>query len=274
MDLPRVVIFDLDGTLALSKSPIADSTAMWLVRLLANADVCIISGATYEQMQTQVLGHLEQPADLGRLHLMPTCGTQYYRYDSGAWIQVYSESLDAATKNDIADVLTQGAHELGLTPKQSWGPLIEDRETQITYSGLGQQAPVAAKLAWDPDGAKKEHLRAYAAERLPDLEVHAGGSTSIDVTRRGIDKAYGVTKLAQQLGLTLKDMLFLGDRLDEGGNDFPVKRMGVRCIPVTGWQDTETHIAELITQFDTQTTTQPTQPIQPHARPPGPPSSA
>ena len=269
MDLPRVVIFDLDGTLAESKSPIANSTALWLVRLLAHVDVCIISGATYEQMQTQVLGHLEQPADLGRLHLMPTCGTQYYRYQSGAWTQVYSESLDAATKKHIADVLTEGAHELGLAPEQSWGPLIEDRETQITYSGLGQQAPLAAKLAWDPDGAKKERLRAYTVKRLPDLEVRAGGSTSIDVTRRGIDKAYGVNKLAQQLDLTLADMLFLGDRLDEAGNDFPVKRMGVPCIPVTGWEDTENHIAQLITEFDTQTTptTQPTQRPSSSARP-------
>ena len=260
MVLPRVVIFDLDGTLAPSKSPIADSTAMWLVRLLARVDVCIISGATYEQMQTQVLGYLQQPADLDRLHLMPTCGTQYYQYESGAWTQVYSESLDAATKKKIIDVLTQGADELGLTPEQSWGPLIEDRQTQITYSGLGQQAPLAAKMAWDPDGAKKERLRAYAAERLPDLEVRAGGSTSIDVTRRGIDKAYGVGKLAQQLDLTLDQMLFLGDRLDEAGNDFPVKRMGVPSIAVTGWQDTEHHIAELVAQFDAQArpATQPT----------------
>lgn len=252
MDLPRVIIFDLDGTLAESKSPIADSTATWLVRLLAHTDVCIISGATYAQMQTQVLGYLEQPADLDRLHLMPTCGTQYYRYQSGAWTQVYSESLDAATKKHIIDVLTQGAQELGLTPEQSWGPLIEDRESQITYSALGQQAPLDAKHGWDPDGTKKERLRAYAAQRLPNLEVRAGGSTSIDVTRHGIDKAYGVNKLAERLNLTLKDMLFLGDRLDEAGNDFPVKRMGVRSIPVTGWHDTEKHIAELIAQFDSR----------------------
>lgn len=256
MDLPRIVIFDLDGTLAPSKSPVADSTADWLVRLLDRVDVCIISGATYTQMQTQVVGHLEAAADLGRLHLMPTCGTQFYGYVDGAWTQIYSETLDATTKQTIADVLTRGAQELDLTSDQTWGPLIEDRDTQITYSGLGQQAPLAAKMAWDPDGTKKERLRAYAATRLPELEVRAGGSTSIDVTRRGIDKAYGVTKLGKQLGLSFDDMLFMGDRLDEAGNDYPVKTLGVRCIAVTGWQDTEGHIAEIVASFDAQSSSE------------------
>ncbi len=256
MNLPRIVIFDLDGTLAPSKSAVADSTAGWLVRLLERVDVCIISGATYAQMQTQVIGHLGAVDDLGRLHLMPTCGTQFYGYVDGAWTQIYSETLDATTKQTIVDVLTRGAQELDLNSDQTWGPLIEDRDTQITYSGLGQQAPLAAKMAWDPDGTKKERLRAYAAARLPELEVRAGGSTSIDVTRHGIDKAYGVTKLGKQLGLSFDDMLFLGDRLDEAGNDYPVKTLGVRCIAVTGWQDTEAHIAEIVAGFDAQSSSE------------------
>ena len=127
----------------------------------------------------------------------------------------------------------------------TWGPILEDRGSQITFSALGQAAPVDAKRAWDPTGEKKNTLRAAVAALLPDLEVRSGGSTSVDVTRRGIDKAYGMRKLAELTGIELGDMLFVGDRLDPDGNDYPVKTLGVPCIPVQGWQDT----AEVVTEF-------------------------
>jgi hypothetical protein len=85
---------------------------------------------------------------------------------------------------------------------------------------------VENKTAWDPRGDKKEKLRAHAAERLPGLEVRSGGSTSLDVTRKGIDKAYGLKKIINRLGITRTNVLFIGDRLAAGGNDYPVKANG------------------------------------------------
>jgi phosphomannomutase len=38
----------------------------------------------------------------------------------------------------------------------------------------------------------------------------------------------------------------VGDRLDEGGNDYPVKALGVECIAVEGWEDTAAHLDALI----------------------------
>jgi phosphomannomutase len=242
----RAVIFDLDGTLAPSKSRIAASTADLLVRLLERVDVCIISGGTFEQFDTQVLRHLTASQNLTRLHLMPTCGTRYYRWVSGSWNMVYAEVLEPDVRARIAAVLTEGARTLGLTGGRTWGPTVDDRGTQITYSALGQQAPANAKIAWDPDGSKKAQLCRYAATRLPELEVRSGGSTSVDVTSKGVDKAYGVAKLQHYLHLGIDDLLFLGDRLDNDGNDHPVKKMGVTCIPVTGWEDTNKRITDLL----------------------------
>ena len=106
-----------------------------------------------------------------------------------------------------------------------------------------------SKAAWDPRGDKKEKLRAYAAERLPGLEVRSGGSTSLDVTRKGIDKAYGLKKIINRLGITRTNVLFIGDRLDAGGNDYPVKAMGIRCVAVDNWQDTAIFIRGMIQTF-------------------------
>ncbi len=248
-DQLKMVIFDLDDTLAPSKTAIDPSMAGLLLRLLEKVDVCIISGARFEQYQGQVLEPLGDSDALRGLHLMPTCGTRYYRWQDHSWTQIYAQDLTADQKDEIIDALTRGAKALGLWESDTWGPVIEDRGSQITFSALGQSAPIDAKRQWDPDGTKKEELRAYVAAQLPDLEVRGGGSTSVDVTRKGIDKAYGVAHLQQQLNLSLSQLLFVGDRLDEGGNDYPVKALGVECVPVASWLDTAAFIEHLLVRL-------------------------
>lgn len=241
MPTKKVIAFDLDDTLAVTKSPVSDRMAGLLVQLLDKYDVCIISGGRFEQFKQQVVDRLEAtPRQLARLHLMPTCGTRYYRFDevTGEWTKVYSQDLTAEQKREIVRVLEKSARELGLWEEKPHGEIIEDRGSQITLSALGQKAPAEAKYAWDPDGKKKHAIRDLAAPQLPDLEVRVGGTTSIDVTIIGIDKAYGMKKLTEVLGIDKSEILFLGDKLEEGGNDYPVKAMGIDSLQVGNWQDT------------------------------------
>jgi phosphomannomutase len=243
----KAVVFDLDDTLAPSKSPLDPSMATALVSLLQRLPVCIISGGRFEQFQSQVLDRLTAPEQiLSRLHLMPTSGTRYYSRQQGAWSQVYAEDLSAAEKARIMQVLEETSRSLGYWEEHPRGELVEDRGSQVTYSALGQAAPLDAKAAWDPDGTKKSLLVAHAAPLLPNFEVRSGGSTSVDVTRKGIDKAYAVRKLMTQIHAAPEELLFVGDRLDEAGNDYPVLAVGVPCVPVTSWQDT----LAVITQFN------------------------
>ena len=235
----KAVVFDLDDTLAPSKSEMDPTMSVALADLLERIQVCIISGGNFEQFQTQALAHLHgDEAALSRLHLMPTCGTRYYKREKGEWMLQYAEDLSSDERKRAIAALEAGAKELGYWAPGKWGALIEDRGSQVTYSALGQTAPVAAKSAWDPDGAKKRALWAYVSPRLPDLEVRGGGSTSIDITRKGIDKAYGVRKLMAQLDVSLDEVLFIGDRLDETGNDYPAYELGVACVSVKDWHET------------------------------------
>ena len=242
----QLVMFDLDDTLAPSKSPMDDSMVEVFGRLLDRSMACIISGGNFDQFQVQVLDRLGDGVNRANLHLMPTNGTQYVRWDGSEWKTVYAEYLTDDEKQRTLTTLETGAKELGLWETETWGPVLEDRGSQITFSALGQAAPVDAKKAWDPDGRKKESLRAYAAERLPDLEVRSGGSTSVDVTRKGIDKSYGARRLMEILDLTVDDILFYGDRLDEGGNDRPVMELGITSISVTDWHDTLAKLTALL----------------------------
>ncbi len=238
----KVIAFDLDDTLAVTKSPISDRMGEILVQLLDYYDVCIISGGKFEQFKKQVVDRLEAPAHkLNRMHLMPTCGTRYYRYDEleGEWKVQYAEDLTEEEKKNIISITEKATKEDGLWPENPYGDVIEDRGSQVSISFLGQLAPAEEKYKWAEKHAEDRlRVRAVIAEQLPDFEVRAGGSTTIDITRIGIDKAYGMQKLIEALDISKDEILFVGDKLDEGGNDYPVKAMGIDTIAVERWEDT------------------------------------
>lgn len=251
MTAPSLVAFDLDDTLAPSKAKIDPRIADLLVALLRRAEVAIISGGNEQQFRSQVIAQLRDVAapQLARLHLLPTCGTRYLRHDGEEFATVYALDLSTEERSAALSALREEAERLGLWEAEPWGDILEDRGSQITFSALGQKAPVDAKHEWDPTGAKREALRAAVAPRLPGLEVRSGGSTSIDITRAGIDKAYGMRKLAELTGIPLASMLFYGDRLDEGGNDYPVLALGVPSVAVHGWEDTAAQLEALLTEL-------------------------
>lgn len=243
----KIIAFDLDGTLAPSKSPLPDRMEGLLTRLLDKFQVCVISGGKYQLFQTQLLANLHaSPGQLSRLHLMPTSGTRYYHFKQGKWRQVYAEDLSPPQKNKIIKALNDGLDEMGWRPKKVWGEIVEDRDSQITLSILGQLAPLEAKEAWDPAGTKKIKLRDHIAPKIPEFEVRAAGTTSIDVTKPGIDKAYGMQKLMQYTGTTMDEILYVGDKLLEGGNDYPVKAMGIETLEVANWEDTALAIEAIL----------------------------
>ena len=246
--MKKLIAFDLDGTLAPSKSFLPDEMAVVFSELLNHFQVCVISGGKFGQFETQLLNGLKVgPDKLQKLHLMPTCGTQYYLYDRTLtdWKQVYAENFTQEQKESILEALNEGIDTLGYREKQTWGDIIEDRGSQITFSALGQDIVaelgdegVRKKEEWDPDSSKKNKLRDYVADRLPDFEIRVGGGTSIDITKPGIDKAYGMQKLMGMLQIGKDDILFIGDRLQPGGNDYPVKQFGIDSLEISDWQNT------------------------------------
>jgi HAD superfamily hydrolase (TIGR01484 family) len=257
----KLIAFDLDGTLAPSKSPLPDRMAQALDKLLDHYHVCVMSGGKFGIFERQLLANLKvEPSKLERFHLMPTCGTRYYRYDIAkkTWKMIYAEDFTPTEKKKIITALTQTAKALGLEEKKTWGEVIEDRDSQITWSALGQdivdhlgEEGLKLKEAWDPDDSKKNKLAKETSLLLPDFEVRVGGITSVDITKPGIDKAYGAKKLMEIMDYGPEDILFLGDHLQEGGNDYPVKAMGIDCLEVTSWQETASIVEAIaLTSYD------------------------
>lgn len=243
--MKKLVVFDLDGTLAESKSPLDAEMASLLVRLLDKVKVAIISGGAWAQFEKQVLPHLPHDEHLRALSLLPTCGTRFYRWDS-VWTLLYAEDFSTVDKGMITAALNKALDASELRPKTHWGQQIEDRGGQITFSALGQEAPLDEKTKWDCDFVKRKKIVAILKPLIPGFSVQIGGSTSIDITRPGIDKAYGIRKLGEILSIAIKDMMFIGDALFAGGNDYPVKQAGVLSIEVRDPHETKRVVEALL----------------------------
>ena len=236
--MKSLVVFDLDGTLALSKSSLDAEMAALLVRLLAIVKVAVISGGAWAQFEKQVLAFLPHDDRLKSLSMLPTCGTKFYRFD-GDWKKLYSEDFSADDKKKIIGALDRAVDRSGYQSQKHLGDLIEDRGSQITFSALGQEAPLDEKAKWDPDFVKRQRIEAILEPMIPGFSIRLGGATSIDVTSPGIDKAYGIKKLKQTLGVPIADMIFVGDAIFPGGNDYPAKQAGVQSIRVRDPEETK-----------------------------------
>ncbi len=186
--MKKLIAFDLDGTLADSKSPAEDRMTELLARLLDKFEVCVISGGKFDQFRKQLLGNMEAtPSQLEKLHIMPTCGTRYYQYDMGraakndGWYEVYAENFTEPEKKKIFDALNKGFDDLGMRAKKIYGECIEDRGSQVTFSVMGQD--IVDELG--KEGVRTEgSLGPRQQEKEQTARLHPAIDTGIRSARR------------------------------------------------------------------------------------------
>ena len=242
------MIFDLDGTLTQSKTAIDDEMSSLLCRLLEKKIVAIVSGGSYSQFKKQFFPCFKcETALFKNLALFPTSGASGYLYRDGSWRKIYEHALNNDEKEDIKNAFGAAFRAIDYSqPQKTYGAVIEDRGSQITFSALGQEAPLQEKEEWNKKKDRRLEIKKELEKRLPDFKVRLGGLTSIDITRKNIDKAYAVGKVTDIFNLSTNEMVFAGDALYEGGNDSEVVRAGISAVPVSGPEETKHFIKTLL----------------------------
>ena len=243
--MKKVLAFDVDQTLNIAKTPIPDEIADLLTQCLDHFEICPISGQKFDQFLFQIVDRLKdaKPEQLAHLHLFVAQGTQYYRYDAKKqdWTQVYSHPLTDEQVKKISETIETAAKELGYWEEDKLADgdeIIENRLSQVTFSALGQKAGTEAKYAWDPDHKKREAIVKRCKELAPEFEYEIGGTTSINAITPGMNKAFGMTHLMEELKVEKPEILYFGDMTQPGGNDYPVVQMGIDTITVRSHEDT------------------------------------
>lgn len=244
----KAIIFDLDGTLTASKATLDREMAFLLCRLLEKKKIMVIGGGNRAQFHQQFLKHFTCPKEkFNNLFIAPTSGASMYKNKNGKWREIYRYTLSLSEKRRIMSAFKHAFRDIQYgNPKKIYGKVIEDRESQITFSALGQKAPLAAKEKWHKESDIRFLLKNTLEKYLLEFEVRLGGLTSIDVTKKGIDKAYGVRQIEKILNIPIKRMIYIGDALYEGGNDSIVKKTGISTFQVDELEDTKFFVRALL----------------------------
>lgn len=242
----KIIAFDVDGTLTKSKTLITERMANLIKKLLKQKMVIAIAGGSFAQMQTQFLPpFLNDETMMPFIHnftLLPTSGSQRYEYDETKreWKLTDKEALledvKEKAKKLLQEVIDDPLYEI---PPNPIGNIIEDRDTQITFTPNGQQAPVELKLTFDPDRKKRERIKAFLEPQLAGVSILINGTSSIDILPKDFNKAVGLMRFLDKAGLQKSDVLFIGDGLFPGGNDYSVFEAGFETIMVKNPAETE-----------------------------------
>ena len=219
-----------------------------LAKLLERMPVAIISGAGFDRIQKDFLSVLDHSHQVSQLYVFPNSAAQALRWIDG-WHEIYNITLSIEERSKIRAAISAAAIELPVIRDANvYGDQIADREAQIAFTVVGLDAPQEYKREWDPDAGKRRIIRDYLMPLLPEFEIRTGGASTIDITRKDINKGYGVLWLAKELACEPHEMLYVGDALYEGGNDAAVIPTGIQTRQVSGPSETEQVIDELLTE--------------------------
>ena len=240
-----LIVFDVDGVLCESKTPIDPEMGNLLGRLSKKDRVVFITGGTFNQVKEQVIDNIKHLKD--DVLVMSLSGAELWNCYGGTWNNTIQNEL---TDDERGKILASIIHVFDLhKPFMKWGQIVEDRGSQITISLLGQDAPWFIKKYYDPEMEMRRAFVEELKDRLGDsFEIRMGGSTSIDISKKGLDKGTSLSNLITMLNIPKTDVVYVGDKLMEGGNDYPVKRDGFHCVAVKTVSDTK----EFIKNYDTQ----------------------
>jgi hydroxymethylpyrimidine pyrophosphatase-like HAD family hydrolase len=216
-----------------------------LRKLLDLMPVAVLTAANFPRMQEQFLNQLASSPFISRMYVFSNVCSECYTWQEG-WQREYLVAFTPEQHAQINKAIEESVAEIKLVPDPRYKPVIMENEGKVAYAALGLTATQLEILSWDPLRTKRTALRDAIAKRIDFAEISVGGATTVDITPKGIDKAYGVHWLAKHLNIEPKDMLYMGDALFEGGNYIPVIPTGIQTRSVAGPDDTLKAIDELL----------------------------
>jgi len=160
--------------------------------------------------------------------------------------EIYNFTLHEEEREEIKEALEKLTKEFDIVSLTTKEDQIQDRGSQITLSAIGRNAPLEIKKQYDPDESKRKKWIVFLKTVLDGskYEMNIAGTTSIDITPKGLDKEWGIKRFCKHYGISLNSILFFGDKIYPGGNDYPASRI-VDCISVNSPKDTLKELRKL-----------------------------
>lgn len=226
----RVFVFDIDGTLTPPRQPINQEFESWFFNFCQKHDVYLVSGSDREKTLEQISRRIYDTC----LGVYQCNGNEHWcknrRVKTNNWKPQYE-------LNHYLNNLLLSSNYPVKTDNH-----IEKRIGMINFSTVGRSANSEQRKAyyeWDQKHQQRAAIVKELTRKFKDINASIGGQISIDIYPKGADKS----QVAQELKTEYKEILFFGDRLAWGGNDFSIatvielEKIG-KATQVTGWEHT------------------------------------
>lgn len=228
----RHLFFDMDQTIAPARQEILPEMYQLLSSL--KQDIIVVSGSSIEQMPNQIRDLQSFRLGQNGNHAIDELGNE-----------LWNVPLTNNHRTEILDHISKVVEILELELNHEWHP-IEDRGAQITFSPIGNTAPIELKKNYDPTRQKRVSMLEKIPFASDDLIVKIGGSTSLDYLHKDRHKGTNVQKLIDVLGWNKEECIYFGDGLYPGGNDEAVIGV-IETVPVEDHLDTYKKLLEMLT---------------------------
>ena len=222
----RKFVFDVDGTLTPSRGKIDPTFEAWLWGFTQKEKVFLVTGSDYPKTAEQ----------LGK-EICESVVCCYNCQGNDVWFQgkrVNSKEFNPPEElNEIMEGWLKGSPFPYRTGKH-----IEHRRGLINFSVVGRNAnPEQRKEYYEYDlkARERESIAFQINSTFQNVTATVGGETGIDIHRTGADKSQILEDFNPD-----DEIHFFGDRIDEGGNDYPLAKANKRGknYHVKGWQET------------------------------------
>ena len=222
----RKFIFDVDGTLTPSRSKIDPQFEAWFSNFIQREKVWLVTGSDYPKTKEQ----------LGA-EICESVVTVYNCQGNDTWFQgkrVNSKEFEAP--KELYDLM-YGWLQASAFPLRT-GQHIEERRGMINFSIVGRGAtPEQRKeyVKWDIEKRERESIAYQINTEFQDITATVGGETGLDIHRTGADKSQILEDFNSD-----DEIHFFGDRMEQGGNDYPLAKVNSRGknYHVKDWMET------------------------------------
>ena len=239
----KVYIFDVDGTLTPSRRKMTKDFARFFDEWSSKNTFYLVSGSDIEKVSEQVPDYIMERAE----GIFTCGGNELWEFDPHIVNFPYNQIYENKFKPPETLLTYLGFQvKISDTPVQSTNHR-EERGSMVNFSVVGRDCTLEERqqyFEWDNEVGERKEIAEYITKTWPKLDAVIGGQISIDIVPKGKDKSQVLDVIKQERLVQPDKYIFLGDRIEEGGNDYPLAKLmgktdGCRYYKVEDYKETK-----------------------------------
>ena len=239
--MDRIFMFDIDGTLTPSRLMMTKEFAKFFDKWSNENKYYLVTGSDLDKTKEQLpIAYIDRAEAI-----FTCCGNQMWRDNDLIYDNKFE--LTSKLKNSLEVVLMSSPYP------HRYGNHIEDRGSMVNFSIVGRNCTQEQRehfFKWDEEKGERKKISTFLKHKFKDLDAVLGGQISIDIYPKGKDKSQILDIIEQERLVKPDEYIFIGDRTEKGGNDYPLALLmdntdNCDFYQTDGWEHTQKILEKL-----------------------------